>query len=145
MRLTLYTDYSLRVLMYLALHGQRRANIAEIAARYRISENHLVKVVHGLVRGGFVTSYRGKGGGIALAHAADDINVGKVVRFCEGQPRPAECFGSDNACVITGACGLTEVLAEACDSFLSTLDRYTLADLVRRRSRLTRLLAATAV
>lgn len=145
MRLTLYTDYSLRVLIYLALHGQRRANIGEIAARYRISENHLVKVVHGLVRGGFVTSYRGKGGGIALARAADDINVGEVVRFCEGQPRPAECFGSDNACIITEACGLANVLAEACDIFLATLGRYTLADLVGRRSRLTRLLAATAV
>lgn len=144
MRLTVYTDYSLRVLIYLALHAGHRANIAEIAARYDISENHLVKVVHGLVRGDFVSSYRGKGGGITLARAAEDINVGDVVRYCEGPPRPAECFGSDNACVITEACGLAGALAEACNSFLAALDRYTLADLVRHRSRLARLLPATA-
>ena len=145
MRLTLYTDYSLRVLIYLALHGQRRANIGEIAARYRISENHLVKVVHGLVRGGFVTSYRGKGGGIALARAADDINVGEVVRFCERQPRPAECFGSDNACVITEACGLADVLARPATSSSPRWVATRLPISWATGARLTRLLAATAV
>jgi Rrf2 family nitric oxide-sensitive transcriptional repressor len=139
MELTLYTDYALRVLMYLSVRGETRSNISDIAQRYHISRNHLVKVVHGLARGGFIQSYRGKGGGIALAREPREIGIGDVVRHTEGPLRPAECFrGAENQCVITGACMLTGILREACDNFLATLDRYTLADLLAKRSRLNR-------
>lgn len=141
MQLKFYTDYSLRVLIYLALRQGRTVNISEVAEHYGISRNHLVKVVHNLARGGFVRSRRGKGGGIELAREPADINVGSVVRYAEGPLRPAECFDAkQNRCVITGACGLAAVLQEACDSFLATLDRYTLADLVRQRTRLSAML-----
>lgn len=141
-QLTYYTDYSLRVLMYLAIQPRRRISISEIAERYDISRNHLVKVVHNLARGGFIKSHRGKGGGIELAHAPAEINLGEVVRYTEGPFRPVECFNLErNRCVITNACGLARVLKEACDSFLATLDRYTLAELVRLRVRLEKALA----
>jgi Rrf2 family nitric oxide-sensitive transcriptional repressor len=142
MQLTYYTDYSLRVLMYLAIRRDRIANISEIADRYEISRNHLVKVVHNLSRGGFIKSYRGKGGGIELARAPGQINIGEVVRYTEGPLKPVECFDVErNRCIITDVCGLAGVIAEACDSFFSTLDRYTLADLVKRRDRLGKVLA----
>jgi len=138
-QLTYYTDYSLRVLMYLAIEPRRRVSISEIADSYDISRNHLVKVVHNLARGGFIESYRGKGGGIELARAPAKINLGEVVRYTEGPFRPVECFDAErNQCVITNACGLAPVLKEACDSFLATLDRYTLTELVAKRERLTR-------
>jgi Rrf2 family nitric oxide-sensitive transcriptional repressor len=141
MQLTYYTDYSLRVLMYLALEPERMASVPEIAERYGISRNHLVKVVHNLARGGFIKSYRGKGGGIELARDPARINVGAVVRYTEGPVRPVECFDAEkNRCVISGACGLASAIGEACENFFATLDRYTLADLVRRRTRLARML-----
>jgi Rrf2 family transcriptional regulator, nitric oxide-sensitive transcriptional repressor len=140
MQLTYYTDYSLRVLMYLAVR-RKIVNISEIAERYGISRNHLVKVVHNLVRGGYITSYRGKGGGIELARDPAKINIGEVVRYTEGPPKPVECFDiQKNRCIISTACGLAEVIAEACDNFFATLDRYTLADLVKRRTRLAEIL-----
>lgn len=143
MQLTYYTDYSLRVLMYLAVNGGRMVNISEIAERYKISRNHLVKVVHNLARGGFVKSYRGKGGGIELGRDPAKINIGEVVRYTEGPLKPVECFDAErNRCVIANACGLAEVIGEACDSFFATLDQYTLADLVKRRARLAKILAA---
>lgn len=145
MQLTYYTDYSLRVLMYLAVHHNRMVNISEIADRFGISRNHLVKVVHNLARGGFIKSYRGKGGGIELARDPAGINIGEIVRYTEGPPKPVECFDAErNRCVITDVCGLAEVIAEACDNFFATLDRYTLADLLKRRSRLAKILAAPA-
>jgi Rrf2 family nitric oxide-sensitive transcriptional repressor len=143
MQITYYTDYSLRVLMYLAVNRGRMVNISEIADRYGISRNHLVKVVHNLARGGFIKSYRGKGGGIELAIDPTKINIGEVVRYTEGPPKPVECFDvKRNRCVIANACGLAEVIAEACNNFFATLDRYTLADLLKRRRRLTEILAA---
>jgi Rrf2 family nitric oxide-sensitive transcriptional repressor len=143
MQLTFYTDYSLRVLMYLAVNRRRLVNISEIADRFAISRNHLVKVVHNLACGGFVKSYRGKGGGIELAREPAQISVGDVVRYTEGPPKPVECFNAEkNRCIISGACGLAEVIDEACDNFFTTLDRYTLADLLKRRVRLTKILAS---
>lgn len=146
MQITYYTDYSLRVLMCLAVNRDRMVTIAEIAGRYDISRNHLVKVVHNLARGGFIRSYRGKGGGIQLAREPAKINLGDVVRYTEGPLKPVECFDVErNRCIITTACGLAEVLAEACNNFLATLDRYTLADLLKRRSGLSKLLAMDSV
>ena len=141
MELTFYTDYSLRALIYLAVHRDRRCQISEIAGAYRISRNHLTKVVHGLARAGFIHSYRGKGGGITLARQAKEINIGAVVRYTEGPLEPVECFrSSGNLCVITDACGLAGVVGEACENFLATFDLYTLADLTARQRKLAHLL-----
>ena len=141
MQLTFYSDYSLRILMYLALKGDALVRVSEIAEQFDISRNHLLKVVRNLARGGFIKSYRGKRGGIELGRGPEEINIGEVFRYTEGPLRPVECFDpAKNRCVISGACGLAPVLQEACDSFLATLDRYTLADLVAKRRRLTRLL-----
>ena len=145
MQLTYYTDYSLRVLMYLAIHRERMVNIAEVAERYGISRNHLVKVVHNLARAGFITSYRGKGGGIRLARDPERINIGAVVRYTEGPSKPVECFdAARNHCVLANVCGLAPVVAEACESFFATLERYTLRDLLKSRARLARILTAPA-
>jgi len=140
MRLTSHSDYSLRVLIYLALNGDRRSNASEIATRFRISRNHLVKVIHGLAKGGFLRSYQGKGGGIVLGLPPEEINLGRVVRYTEGPIQLVECFRSDNRCVITGSCALAGMLREAADSFLAVLDRFTLADMVEKRVSLMRLL-----
>ena len=104
-----------------------------------------MKIVHNLARGGFIKSYRGKGGGIELARDPAKINIGDVIRYTEGPLKPVECFDVErNRCVITNACGLADVVREACDSFFAILDRYTLADLLKRRNRLARILAAPA-
>jgi Rrf2 family nitric oxide-sensitive transcriptional repressor len=145
MQLTYYTDYSLRVLMYLAVQPERMINISEIAERYGISRNHLIKVVHNLARGGFIKSYRGKGGGIKLARDPEQINIGAVVRYTEGPLKPVECFDAErNRCVIANVCALAAIIAEACDNFFATLDRYTLADLLKWRSSLSKILASPA-
>ena len=146
MELTFYTDYSLRVLMYLGLRRPQLSMISGIAEDYRISRNHLMKVVHGLARGGFIRTYRGKGGGLILGRDPRDINIGALVRYTEGALKPAECFrGADNRCAISGACRLAGILQEACDSFLATLDRYTLDDLLMRPAELRRRLALPSV
>ena len=134
MRLTSFTDYSLRVLMFLAADPERRATIAEIARTFEISENHLMKVVHLLGKAGLLANVRGKGGGLQLAKAPDAINIGKVVRTTEGRPMPAECFDRErNRCVITPICKLRHVLDEAVKAFYAALDQYTLEDLLRNR------------
>lgn len=132
MRLTLFTDYALRVLMYLGLKRGELATIREIAERYRISENHLMKVVHQLGRDGFVETVRGRQGGIALARPADEINIGDMVRRYEDDLRLVECFERrTNTCPIAGACSLTGVFDDALGAFLSVLDRKTLADILK--------------
>ena len=141
MKLTLFTDYSLRVLIFLAADPARRAKIGEIASAFDISEHHLTKVVHFLGKEGWLVNVRGKGGGLNLAQPPDKIVIGRVVRTAEGAPLPAQCF-SDNAphCRIVRACRLKGVLAEAADAFYEVLDRYTLADLVQNRQALARIL-----
>jgi Rrf2 family transcriptional regulator, nitric oxide-sensitive transcriptional repressor len=137
MRLTSFTDYSLRVLMYVAAQPERHPTIAEIAAAFAISESHLTKVVHHLGRKGLLTNARGRGGGVALACPADSINLGAVVRASEGASALVECFDeSNNRCVITPVCSLRGVLVQALDAFYAALDRYTLADITRNRRRL---------
>jgi Rrf2 family nitric oxide-sensitive transcriptional repressor len=145
MQLTRYSDYSLRVLMYLAVRPEYLATIEEIAGAYGISRAHLMKVVHQLGRAGFVDTVRGRGGGIQLARAPEQISIGGVVRRTEDKLAIVECFEpSTSQCRIESACGLRGVLEEALDAFLGTLDRYTLADLVaRRRKPLVELLTLT--
>lgn len=135
MKLTAFTDYSLRVLMYLAAEPSRRATVAEISAAFDIKANHLTKVVHHLGRCGWVATVRGKGGGLVLARPADEIPVGRVVRDAEGMDLPAECFTDDahSHCAIVRSCQLKGVLAEAMNAFHAVLDRYTLADITRNR------------
>jgi Rrf2 family nitric oxide-sensitive transcriptional repressor len=142
MRLTSFTDYSLRVLIHLAAAGgQGRATIAQVAAAFDISENHLVKVVHFLGKQGLLKNVRGRGGGFELARAPEDIVVGQVVRQTEGAAMLAQCFGdAPGDCCIADCCRLRGVLAEAAAAFNAVLDRYTLADLVANREQLARVL-----
>ncbi|HXW73245.1 MAG TPA: Rrf2 family transcriptional regulator [Steroidobacteraceae bacterium] len=139
MHLTSFTDYSLRVLMYLAAQSPSRATIAEIATAFAISESHLTKVVHHLGKHGLLSNSRGRGGGVVLACPAASINIGAVVRAAEAEGALVECFDpKTNRCVITPVCGLRAVLAQALDAFFATLDRYTLDDITRNRRRLQR-------
>jgi Rrf2 family nitric oxide-sensitive transcriptional repressor len=141
MKLTAFTDYSLRVLIFLAAQPGRRATIAEIAQAFAVSENHLTKVVHFLGRNGWLATVRGKGGGLGLALPPGEIGIGEVVRQTEGAEAPAECFGDgDRHCVIVRVCRLRGVLAEAVDAFYGVLDRYTLEDLVHNRNSLAKVL-----
>lgn len=141
MRLTAYSDYALRVLMYLALKGEGRATIKEISDCYGISRNHLMKIVQDLGRAGLIATVRGKSGGIALARAPEAIRVGDVVRLTEPDFRLVECFGGGpGRCRLQGCCILTTALSEALEAFLEVLDGYTLADLTGPRRTLRRLL-----
>lgn len=142
MRLTAFTDYSLRVLMYLAASQGRRATVAEVCAAFDIKPNHVTKVVHHLARRGWVTTTRGKGGGLALALPAAQIRIGDVVRDTEGQAQPAECFSANASgrCAIVGPCRLRGVLAEAVAAFHAALDRHTLDDITAHPQELARLL-----
>jgi Rrf2 family nitric oxide-sensitive transcriptional repressor len=136
MRLTNYSDYSLRVLTYLGLKGEELSTITEIADRYGISRNHIVKIVHQLGQLGYVETLRGKNGGIRLARTPDAINVGEVIRHTEASMDIVECFGDQNACVIGCACVLRTAINEALSAFMAVLDGYTLADLLAPRRRL---------
>jgi Rrf2 family nitric oxide-sensitive transcriptional repressor len=140
MRLTAFSDYALRVLIYLSLKTDRKSTIREISDRYGISKNHLMKVVSLLTRAGFVDSTRGPGGGLALAQAPQDIRVGDVIRQTEDDLALVECFRQDNRCVITPVCELVGMIDEALKAFVDVLDRYTLADVVSNREGLVRVL-----
>lgn len=143
MRLTVYTDYSLRMLMYLAVKDGNRATIAEVAAAYGISKAHLTKVAHQLNLAGYVGTVRGKGGGLGLARPAAQIRLGDVVRCTEPDMALVPCFGPVHGpCPIVPACGLRSALHEAQEAFLAVLDRYSLDDLVQRRAELASLLHA---
>jgi Rrf2 family nitric oxide-sensitive transcriptional repressor len=129
MKLTLYTDYALRALMHLAAKPERLASISEIATTYRISHNHLTKVVHDLRKAGFIDAVRGRSGGVRLARPASEITVGAVVRHTEGGFDLVDC----SSCVIAPACALTAALHRALAAFMDVLDGYSLADLVEER------------
>ena len=144
MRLTLFTDYTLRVLIYLGAHhdAERLATIGDIAAAYGISENHLMKVVHHLSKQGYLETTRGKGGGMRLARAPGEINIGAVVRDAEEDVALVQCFEAGNRhCPIESACDLRGVLARALRAFFEVLDGHTLADLLRPREKLVKILS----
>lgn len=142
MRLTLYTDYSLRVLIYLGLKGNDQlSTIQEIADRYNISKNHLMKVTYDLGQLGLIETIRGRGGGIRLKVAPKDINIGKLVRHTEEDFHIVDCFNRENPlCIISPSCQLKHVLYEALQAFLNVLDRYTLADFLHSKEELSNLL-----
>lgn len=137
MRLTRYTDYAMRVLLYLGTHPEKICPIAEIARTYGISQNHLMKVANDLSNAGYVTSVRGRSGGLLLGRPADRINIGELVRHTEEGFDLVDCA----SCFIAPACGLNGVLAEALTAFMAVLDGYTLADLIARRPGIGKLFA----
>jgi Rrf2 family transcriptional regulator, nitric oxide-sensitive transcriptional repressor len=140
MRLTVFTDYTLRTLIYLALRPDTLVTISDVAAAYKISTNHLMKVVHQLALSGDVITVRGQRGGLRLARPASEINIGAVVRRAEPDLELMPCFGSNVVCTIQPACVASSAINEALRAFLATLDRYTLADLVQPRAALAGLL-----
>lgn len=130
MKLSLFTDYSLRVLMFAALKSES-FSLNEVAEAYDISRHHLVKVVNYLAKLGYLETRRGRGGGIALGMKAEEIRIGMVVRRTEDTPFIVECFDKrHNTCPINGSCQLKGALAQALNAFYETLDRHTLKDLV---------------
>ena len=144
MRLTVFTDYTVRTLIYLALRPTALVTISDVAAAYQISNNHLMKVVHQLALSGDVTTVRGQRGGLRLARPPSEINIGAVVRRSESDFEMVPCFGAQSDCMIRPACVFAHAADEALRAFLATLDRYTLADLVRPRSELAALLRVGA-
>ncbi len=131
MRLTKFTDYALRVMIYLARHPDGLATIADIAHEYDIPSTHLMKVVHRLAQCGYIVTVRGKGGGMRLARMPDLINVGDLVRHTEDNMDIAECFNNENqTCPMLPECTLKSILMEARKSFLVTLDFYRLSDIM---------------
>lgn len=130
MRLTRYSDYAMRVLLYLGARPERLCPIAEVSRAYGISQNHLMKVVNDLVNAGYLESVRGRFGGVRLARPASEINVGTVVRHTEDGFDLVDC----GSCIIAPACGLTGALHEALAAFMAVLDGYSLADLLAKRS-----------
>ena len=146
MQLTLYTDYSLRVLVYLGVRPDDVCTITDIAKDYGISRNHLVKVVHNLGLLGYIKTVRGRGGGLLLARDAASINIGGVVRATEGNFNLVECFDREiNTCPLTSMCALKGALYEAQNRFLEVLDQYTLADVVGNRREISKLLGVPVV
>ena len=134
MRLTVHTDYALRVLMTLAVVDDRVVTIDELAKRHRVSKNHLMKVAQTLVGLGLVQSVRGRTGGLRLARNPHEVRMGVVVRELEDDMRLVECLGEGpTTCVLTGACRLTRALGQAVEAFLAELDKLTLADLAGLR------------
>lgn len=136
MRLTRYTDYSLRVLIHLALNDDRLCSIGEISRAYEVSHNHLMKVVNALAHDGFIETVRGRAGGMRLARSATDISVGEVVRRTEEGFQLADCSG----CALSPACGLTGVLAEGMRAMMTVFDSYKIADLLTGKETMLRLI-----
>ncbi len=145
MRLNLQSDYALRLLMCLAASDGRLITIRQVAERYSISENHLMKVAHVLGREGFIETVRGRNGGLRLARKPAAIGIGDVVRRTEADLALVECFpGGAAGCFIVPACRLKGVLREALDAFMAVLDRYTIGDLTSNNPTLRALLDSEA-
>jgi Rrf2 family transcriptional regulator, nitric oxide-sensitive transcriptional repressor len=141
MRLNLFTDYALRLLIQVATADPNLLTTATAAKSYGISRNHLTKIANELVRGGYLHAVRGRSGGLRLAKKAELINVGDIFRFCETGAPLVECFDSTtNKCVITPACSLKHILFDANEAFIAILAKYTLADLIKHRTELQKLL-----
>lgn len=141
MRVTRYTDYALRVLIYAALNDNRLCTIREIADQYEISKNHLMKVVQELAALGYLEATRGRNGGLRLGAPAERLSIGKLVREMETEGL-VDCFRDGQGCVITPACELKRIFAEAHEAFFKVLDRYSVADILppENREQLVRLL-----
>lgn len=143
MRLTTFSDYTIRMLIYLALRPDTLCTIEEIANSYGISVNHLTKVVHQAAQAGELQTIRGQRGGLRLARPPESINIGAILRRTEPDLNIVPCFGAGDACAIQPVCVLQGTLATALEAFLAVLDKVTLADLVRPNRRLSELLQIT--
>ena len=133
MQLTQFSDYSLRLALYLAAHPDRTVSVHEVSRAYGISQHHLVKVTQRLVEHGVVASVRGRRGGLRLSQPPEEINVGQLLRLTEPHFNLVECFDHEhNTCPIDGACGLKRALVDAQRAFFRVLDGYTLADFLPR-------------
>jgi Rrf2 family transcriptional regulator, nitric oxide-sensitive transcriptional repressor len=141
MRLTLYTDYCLRVLMFSGIKGEALSTISEIAESFGVSRSHLVKVVHELGQKGYLETVRGKKGGFRLMRKPSQINIGTVVRDSEEELEVIGCLEGRGYCPIQQACMLRNALREATKAFLGVLDQYTLEDLLEPSKSLVKLLA----
>lgn len=141
MKLTDYTDYSLRVLIYVAVRPDEPVTIQHISDAFGISKNHLVKIVQHLGQTGYLHTVRGRSGGIRLGRPAIEINLGEVVRATEPDFGQVECLREGNRCIITRACGLRGILQQAMQAYLDVLDGYSLEDLVEKPAAINRLLS----
>lgn len=138
MRLTVFTDYALRVLLVLAARRDQLVTISAVSGSFRISETHLMKVANTLAHTGWVETVRGRGGGMRLAVDPAKLTLRQIVERLENDFAVVECFGSDNSCVLTGGCGVERALGRALRAFLAELQQYTLADLVAKSPALVR-------
>lgn len=129
MRLTSFSDYALRMLMYAATAGDRLITIEEAARAFGVSKTHLNKVANTLTRAGYLKAVRGRSGGLMLGRQPESIRIGDVIRLTEPDFALVECFATGNQCILTNSCKLSGMLGEAMASFHETLDRYTLADI----------------
>jgi Rrf2 family nitric oxide-sensitive transcriptional repressor len=137
MQITSFSDYALRVLMFLAVCGDEKVSSREIAERHGLSVEHVAKITQFLSREGFVIATRGRGGGLRLARAPADISIGDVLRRSEAGSGPVECLrGGPVSCVLAPICGLTPIFAEASEAFFKSLDARTLAETVARPERM---------
>ncbi|PRH83159.1 RrF2 family transcriptional regulator [Arenimonas caeni] len=142
MKLTDYTDYTLRVLIYLGLHQDELVTIQQVADGYRISKNHLMKIVNQLSQSGVVAATRGRNGGVRLALPPERINIGAIVRATEADFRIVECFDQvNNQCVLSPACRLRAAMHEALEAFFRVLDGLTLADVIANAGQIRALVA----
>jgi Rrf2 family transcriptional regulator, nitric oxide-sensitive transcriptional repressor len=132
MRLTNFSDYALRLLMYAAAHEDRLVTIEEASKVYNISRAHLMKIANTLTRAGYLRAVRGRSGGLTLAKPPRKIRLGNVIRATEPDFALVECFATGNQCIITRCCKLSGVMQEGLDAFNAVLDKYTLADLMLR-------------
>jgi Rrf2 family nitric oxide-sensitive transcriptional repressor len=132
MRLTNFSDYCLRLLMYAAVRQDRLITVEEVSETYNVSRAHLMKVANRLTKAGFLKSVRGRTGGLTLAKLPSKIGLGEVIRATEPDFTLVECFGARSECVITRSCRLRGILHEGRDAFDAVLDKYTLADLMLR-------------
>lgn len=131
MQLTIFTDYALRSLMFIASHPDRLSSVREISEHYNISRHHLVKVIHKLAILGYITTTKGKGGGLAMARNADDLRLGDLIQQLETNMELVECFNKEtNTCRITNTCKLKHCLRDANIAFIQSLNKHTLADII---------------
>jgi Rrf2 family nitric oxide-sensitive transcriptional repressor len=140
MQLTTFSDYTMRVMMFLGLKHGQLTTISEIAQSYAISENHLTKVVHHLAQSGYIETLRGKGGGLRLVLDPKTINLGVMLRASEGNAGLLPCLTKEGDCCIQGSCKLAGILREAQSALFAVLDKYTLDDLLIQEASLARIL-----
>lgn len=137
MRLTSYSDYSIRVLIYLATQNREQlTNIKEISEVYQISKNHLMKIIYNLGKMGYIETIRGRNGGFRLAKKPSEINIGELIQKTEEDFHFVECFKDHDHCIISPVCSLKFILNSALDAFLQVLNQYTLADIIKNKGTL---------